>query len=556
MGTPPQLAFLPHIPKPMIFWLNHAWIITLVSASLCLTAAIQLIRFREFWSVKSLIVLMTSLCVWALGYGLMLRVPGLDAKVFWAKISLTGIAIIPSAFAMQALSYSRWSWLLQRRYLAWFSVVPLIAAALAWTNQHHHLLFVLQQAAEHSSAIRLTLNPVFWVVYLAYPFLVICFSLAVLVDSLLHNPAQERKEILLILAGLSAPVFFVAYYHVALYHRGLPDPTAASFFIPALLTLFAVFRYRLPESKPIEVSGKFIDLRFQVHVVRALTVVLIPTFTYFIANNFSVGWYFTGTMDVLCLATIILFAVLLSNITSPSLTKLLFKVAVIIFVGLLWVLCVYFLTYELASGTILWALTIPLVCLLAFGPKVGFALSLLFLLVSAVVSYLLGNFETVYFSKFGLRYMVVYLILTISLFYMDKKRLEFLGQTTRQRDSLLEAERRYRWATEAGRVGTWSFMPSGQELNIDESIRGILGYPSSKQFSALDDLLEICPGSDQSRIREHWQALAHGDQDSAIFEMPFPCTTAKRKPTGSWSGEGWFRGPVKWAPPSWEPSPI
>jgi len=225
-------------------------------------------------------------------------------------------------------------------------------------------------------------------------------------------------------------------------------------------------------------------------------------------------------MNTLSLATVILFAVLIANTTSPALTSRLLKAGVIVFVGLLWVLAIYFLNYRLSTGTILWSLTIPLVCLLAFGPKAGLVLSLTFQAVSVCASYLLGNFDTVYFSRFGIRYAVVYLILAIALFYMENKRLEFLRQTMRQRDDLLEAQRRYRWAAESGRVGVWSLNAPDQTLTMDDSILRILERDSSERLSRLDDLLELCPPTDRLQARENWQALGAGGAQSAAFEMP------------------------------------
>ncbi len=514
----------------MSFWHAHAWVITLVSASFCLTAAIQLWRYRETWSVKSLIILMLSLMVWALGYGLFLRLPGLGAKLLWAKVGLTGVAAVPAALAMLALSHSPWDKLLNRKTLPWFFVPPLLAAALTWTTPLHQL--ILETPANAAS---LALRPVFglgfWIMYIAYPFLVIGASLLVLLRAAISGPGPVRREIIFILAGFAVPAAGVVLYHTTLHPLAAPDPTSALFFFAALLAIFAVFRYRTPQAEPIEVAGGFLELRFQVHVLRSLVVVLIPTLAYFIAHNFDAGWYFAGAMNVLFLVTVVLFAVLIVNTTSPALTKRLLKVGVIVFVALFWVLAIHFLTYELGTGTILWSLAIPLVCLLAFGPRTGLILSLVFQAVSMAATYLLGNIDTVYFSKFGIRYIVVYLILAISLFYIDQKRLEFLGQTTRQRDDLLEAQKRYRWATESGGVGVWSLDAAQERLTVDDNIPRILGYGPEPPFYRLADLLALCPAADRPQARENWRALCAKGEPSDAFEMPL---------RDRWGGVRWF----------------
>jgi len=504
----------------MNFWHAHAWVITLVSASFCLTAAIQLWRFRQSWSIKSLIILMLSLMVWALGYGLFLRLPDLGAKLLWVKVDLTGVAVIPAAMAMLALSYSPWDRLLNRKIVPWFFVPPLLTVALAWTNPWHQLILETPASLAPGQALRPVFGPGFWIMYLAYPYLVIGASLLVLLRAAVRGPGPARREIIFILAGFAVPTAGVVLYLTTLLPLAAPDPTPALFFFTALLAIFAVLRYRAPQDEPIEVAGGFLELRFQVHVLRSLVVVLIPTLTYFIANNFNSGWYFAGVMNILFLVTVVLFSVLIVNTTSPAFTGRLVKAGMVVFVALFWVLAIHFLSYDLSTGTILWSLAIPLVCLLAFGPETGLILSLVFQVVSMAATYLLGNIDTVYFSKFGIRYIVVYLILAISLFYIDKKRLEFLGQTTRQRDDLLEAQRRYRWATESGGVGVWSLDAAQERLIVDDNIPRILGYGSGPPFSRLTDLLALCPTADRPQARENWRALGAKGAKSDAFEMP------------------------------------
>ena len=501
-------------------WVDNAWILSLVSGSMCLTAAIQLWRQRDSWQVKSIIIMMLSLFFWALGYGMALKVDSEAAKLFWAALELAGVAAIPAALVMLAISYSGRASLLNRRVVAWIFVLPAITALLTWTNPYHHLIFGPHTAAHGNSVLQSDFRIGFWVLYLGYPYLVSTACVLSMVISLFHAKGREKKELLFILLSFFLPTLLVFYYHTHLIKLQVPDPTTVSFALAALLTFYAIFRFRTRDYPTVESSGKSTELNFKIQVVRALTVVLIPTFTYFIASNFNSGWFFAGSMNVLFLATIIFSAILIVNSSSVQTIDHLFRAAMIVFVGQLWTLCIYFLSYDISSGTILWSLAMPLVCILAFGSNWGLALSLVYQAVSMVFSLHLGYFDTVYFSSFGIRYTVVYLILAISLFYMDKKRLEFLRQTTSQRDSLLESDRRYRWATESGSVGVWEMDTAGHEMHMDQNILKMLGLPNGIKLSGLTQLLDLCPEDYRQQARRNWRALSHGSVARASFEMP------------------------------------
>ncbi|MCF8041948.1 MAG: response regulator [Desulfarculaceae bacterium] len=501
-------------------WVDNAWIMSLISASLCFTAAIQLWRYRDSWQVKSILVMTLSLFLWALGYGLALRVSTVGAKLWWAGVELTGVAAIPAGLVMLALSYSRRASLLKRKVLPWIFLLPAITAILSWTNPYHHLIFGPFESAQGGDMLRPDFRIGFWVLYFIYPYLVSTVCVLSMFVSFFHKTGREKRELLFILLSFSLPTLLVFYYHTHLVNLHVPDPTTSSFAVVAIFNFYAIFRYRSPQTSAMEASDKSTELNFKVHVVRALTMVLIPALTYFIAVNFSAGWIFAGTINILFLCTIIFSAVLIVNSSSVRTIDYLFRAAMIVFVGLLWTLCIYFLSYDISSGTILWSLAMPLVCILAFGSNWGLVLSLVYQAVSMMVSLHMGNFDTVYFSSFGIRYTVVYLILAISLFYMDKKRLEFLRQTTSQRDSLLESDRRYRWATESGSVGVWEMDTAGHEMHMDRNIFKMLGSPNGSELSGLTQLLDLCPEDYRRQAHRNWRALSHGSVAQASFEMP------------------------------------
>lgn len=501
-------------------WVDNAWIVSLVSASLCFTSAIQFWRYRDSWQVKSILVMSLSLFLWALGYGMALRVGTEGAKLWWSGVELTGVAAIPAALVMLALSYSRWVSLLNRKVLPWIFVLPAITSILTWTNPYHHLIFGPFETSQGSDVLRPDFRIGFWVLYLVYPYLVSTACVLSLIISFFRKKGREKKELLFILLSFSLPTLLVFYYNTHLIKLQVPDPTSSSFAVVAMLNFYSIFRYHSPKTSPMEASDKSTELNFKVHVVRALTVVLIPTLTYFIASNFSSGWYFAGVMNVLFMATIIFTAITIVNASKTQTIARVFKLGVIVFVALLWTLCAYFLSYDLSSGTILWSMAIPLVCILAFGSYWGLALSLVYQGVSMLVSLHMGNFDTVYFSSFGIRYTVVYLILTISLFYMDKKRREFLHQTTSQRDSLLESDRRYRWATESGSVGVWQMDTAGHNLHMDRNILKMLGLPKGLKLSSLTELLELCPEDQRQQARRDWHTLSRDSVEQTSFEMP------------------------------------
>jgi hypothetical protein len=95
---------------------------------------------RDAPGVGPLTVLMLGVALWSLAYAFSLTQVSLSAQLFWINMSYLGIGLVPASWLAFALEYIGQGVWLTRRRLALLAIEPLLALALALTNDLH-LLF-------------------------------------------------------------------------------------------------------------------------------------------------------------------------------------------------------------------------------------------------------------------------------------------------------------------------------------------------------------------------------------------------------------------------------
>lgn len=201
---------------------------------------------------KALLVLMAAVAFWCFTYMLELGSAELATKLFWAKVKYFGITLVPPAWLVLTLQYTRKERWLKPRYIALLGVMPVFMLTLVWTSHVHSLFWTDATVTKTGalSALHLPVGPAFWVCA-AYDYLLVLIGFVLVFDAFRHfNPLHRKQAATLLLAVL---VPWVGNILFVVGWTPLPhlDLTPFAFIITCLLCAWALFRLGLLDLVPI-----------------------------------------------------------------------------------------------------------------------------------------------------------------------------------------------------------------------------------------------------------------------------------------------------------------
>jgi predicted DNA binding protein/PAS domain-containing protein len=207
-------------------------------------------RHREEPGATSLAAAMVGVTAWTVLEILAITETG-ASHLFWERIQWTAIAVVPLFFFFFMIDFTGYGWVLSRRLVLLFLVVPAVTAALAWTNPAHNLMWTdpAHLRAAGLTNIDLAFGPWFWV-YFAYAYTLQVIGFALLLRLVVVSEYLYLDQTVLIVVGIVAPLAGNAASVFG--YAPLPglDLTPLGFTVTGLAFGNALFRYRLFELLP------------------------------------------------------------------------------------------------------------------------------------------------------------------------------------------------------------------------------------------------------------------------------------------------------------------
>ncbi len=202
---------------------------------------------------RVLAVLMTSVFVWSLAAALEAAMPGMSAKIFLSKIEYLGIASVPPLMFLFSLRFLQSGRRPPRSLTAVLAIIPATTILLAFTNEHHHLIWSgFTPAVNPSDHLILYDHGRFFWVHAGYSYLLLFATTVFLLLAFFRFKGVYRRQALALL--LAFPVPWIAN---ALYLAGLAnsqsgyDFTPIGFAISGFFLLWAMFRLGLVDLVPV-----------------------------------------------------------------------------------------------------------------------------------------------------------------------------------------------------------------------------------------------------------------------------------------------------------------
>jgi PAS domain S-box-containing protein len=225
---------------------------SLISGMICAGIAIYLAPYRKKRGAGQLMLLMTGISIWTLGYGMELLSPDLSLKLWWVKIEYMGVSWLGVLiFTFVCTLTGKTDYLKKKRHLLLF-VVPVLTILLALTNEFHGLMW--QQAhLESNSAIQgivFERTPLFWG-YTAFSYGLIFWTTVILIKAVASSRGLYRKQLTLILTGVMVPWLFNGLYLFKFQTIQHLDLTPFAFMVSGILFAWGFLRYQLLNLIPL-----------------------------------------------------------------------------------------------------------------------------------------------------------------------------------------------------------------------------------------------------------------------------------------------------------------
>ena len=151
-------------------------------------------------------VLLGAVAWWSGGNAYEVLAPELSQKIFAAQAQYFGILLVPTAFLMLTVAFTRQLGLLRRRVWWVLAVEPAVMLAVVWTNGAHGLLWPTTEIERFGAAELLVLQhgPAFWVNNL-YSHALLLTGVVILVRAVVRGGSAYRTQSALVLVGVMTP---------------------------------------------------------------------------------------------------------------------------------------------------------------------------------------------------------------------------------------------------------------------------------------------------------------------------------------------------------------
>ncbi|UVE49391.1 PAS domain S-box protein [Haloferax larsenii] len=211
-------------------------------------------------------LLSLSGALWLTAYGFQLLSTSPAGELFYARIAWVGAATLPTFWLVFSLVYAGEDQLLTRRVVAFLSVEPALAIALALTSDSHGL-FVPPELLRSGMLVRLTTDadPLL-VGHVSYVAAASIIGVSVIGKTFLSSDGVHQRQAAILVGTGVIPLLALAWK--LFWDPSLPiDPVPLSLGVSAGIILWALYRYRLFDVTPIARDAIISEMRDAVVVL-------------------------------------------------------------------------------------------------------------------------------------------------------------------------------------------------------------------------------------------------------------------------------------------------
>jgi PAS domain S-box-containing protein len=213
---------------------------------------VSILKHRPTLGVRSFSTLMAAVSLWA--FVALFEVCSRDpqTKIFSYKIKYLFIVIVPAAWLVFSLYYSKRICKLKGKWLALLMAVPALTLVLVGTNSFHHWMFTRFEMAEvgRSVLVAPSFGPFFWI-HATYSYLVLLTGFVLLTKHLIDSPTPQRRQVFSLMIGGMAPWISNIVFIFKIGDLTNFDFTPVAFTVSGIAFMWGILRYKLLDIVPI-----------------------------------------------------------------------------------------------------------------------------------------------------------------------------------------------------------------------------------------------------------------------------------------------------------------
>jgi PAS domain S-box-containing protein len=235
----------------MVWQPTPVFIPLLVSAMVCAALALFAWRHRRVPAATGFVLLMASSSAWALFYGLYRASADFRGKLLLAQATQAGAIVVPLAWAVFALRYTRRERWLTPRALILLSAIPLLTLVMALTNPLHHAFWTRFALVERGgyAAIDSVNGWGFWL-HVGYSWALLSLAVAMVALRALRSTHLYRRQAAAIVLAAAVP-WIGNVLHLSQTVRFPANPMPFLFALSGAVFFWAIFRLRLLDLVPV-----------------------------------------------------------------------------------------------------------------------------------------------------------------------------------------------------------------------------------------------------------------------------------------------------------------
>ena len=235
------------------------WQYTPYTIPLIVAASVSVVSAGYIWrhhyctpAAKTLSLILLVGSGFLLNYTLRLSSVNLSTKVFWFKVELLPVVIVPVAWLVFTLQYTgREKWVTRRSLLV-LSGVPVTTLLMIFTNEYHNLYWAQLVLEPEGNLLLLKYfhGPWFWI-HSGYSQILVLCGICLLVHMLIRAHQFYRWQITLLLLGVILLQLNSVLSLSGLFPMRFLFATAVLFPTASLAWVLGIFRFRLAEVVPM-----------------------------------------------------------------------------------------------------------------------------------------------------------------------------------------------------------------------------------------------------------------------------------------------------------------
>lgn len=190
--------------------------------------------------------------IWIIAQGMEMAAQVLPVKLFWANIQYLPISLTSVTFLFMSMQFTGYDkWIVKRWHRSFFLIMPVIMNILIWTDGITGWLRhdVHLNTDGPFSTVEKTFSPFFYV-FAAYNYVILLFTIFILISSLKGKLTIYRKQTVFLLVALILPFISIVLHNIGVDIYGV-DSTPAVFGLCAIIIFYGIFRYKLFDVVPI-----------------------------------------------------------------------------------------------------------------------------------------------------------------------------------------------------------------------------------------------------------------------------------------------------------------